>query len=275
MIRRSRGEIGVDLFTGAVILSVALALAGLSWRIAGDSGLSARAPVAAATPPPPPVDVAAIVAASPFGTAAALPVDAGASGLTLRALMFAHPAGASTALISAGDAPAMLLHIGDPAPGGAIVDGIAIDHVLLRTAGGLQKLEFPKPGAGAAGAGQPGGSSPPPIALPAPAGPTAMPSAPLMLPPPGHGGGAGIAPTFLDSMGATATDGGYRIGTNASAAMRQAGLQPGDLVQKVNGTVVGNVDGDRMLFAAAAGGAPLNVEILRNGRRITISLPAR
>ena len=266
---RSRAAIGVDLFTGAVILSVAVALAGLSWRIAGDSGLPARAPVAAEPPPPAPVDLSAIAATSPFGTAVAAPADAAARGLTLRAILFARPASASSASISAGDAPAMLLHIGDPAPGGAIVDNIAIDHVVLRTGSGLQTLAFPKPGAPAA---ESGGAAPPYIGLPTPSAPTPIPSAPLSLPPPRF---TNNPAAFLDGIGATATDGGYRIGTNAPPALRQAGLQPGDVVQTVNGSPVGNADRDRALFAAAASGAPLSVELLRNGRRIAVSLPAR
>jgi len=192
----------------------------------------------------------------------------------LRAVMFARPASASTALVSAGDTPAMLLHIGDPAPGGATVDSIALDHVVLRTPAGLQTLAFPKPGAPAA-TGATTGTAPAPqpfVGLPTPTAPVAIPSAPLVLPPPP---GAAAPAAFLDSIGATPTPGGYRIGTAASPAMRAAGLQPGDVVQRVNGTAVGNVDTDRALFASAAGGGPLRVELLRGGRHIAVSLPAR
>ena len=271
--RRSRAAIGVDLFTGAVILSVAIALAGLTWRIAGDSGLPARTLPIAPAAPPPPVDLTAIIAASPFGSAAALATTPAAGGLVLRSVMFARPASASTALVSAGDAAAILLHVGDPAPGGAIVDAIAIDHIILRGAAGLQTLAFPQPGAPVpATAGTAAPAAQPFVGLPVPTTPVPVPSAPLMLPPPP---GSAAPAAFLDSIGATPTQGGYRIGAGASPAMRAAGLQPGDVVERVNGTTVGNADTDRMLFAAAAGGGPLRVELVRGGRRIAVSLPAR
>lgn len=265
---RTRAAIGVDLFTVAMIVSVAIALAQLTWRILGDSGLPARPVPVVLAPPPAPVDLTAITAASPFGTAAAAAGPA-AGNLILRAIMFARPATASTALISAGDTPAILLHVGDPAPGGAIVDGIALDHVVLRTSAGLQTLAFPKPGAPAAGAAP---SAQPFVGLPTPTAPVAIPSAPLLLPPPPTGG-ARIG--FLDSIGATPTQEGYRIGADAPAAMRAAGLQPGDVVQKINGTTVGNADTDRALFASAVSGGALRVELVRNGRHIAVSLPAR
>ncbi|WP_076071563.1 type II secretion system protein N [Sphingomonas montana] len=271
-VARSRAAIGVDLFTCAVIVSVAVALAGLTWRLSGESGLPAPAVAFVPPAPPPPIDVAAIVAASPFGSSAPLAATAVAGNLTLRAIMFARPASASTALVSAGDAPSTLLHIGDPAPGGAIVDSIAVDHVLLRGPAGLQTLGFPKPGAPPA----PAGTAPaaqPFVGLPTPTAPAPVPSAPLVFSPPPSGLGAPSA--FLDSMGATATDGGYRIGTGASPAMRSAGLQPGDLVERVNGVAVGDASRDRALFASAAAGGPLRVELVRNGRRIAVSLPAR
>ncbi|HEX8445939.1 MAG TPA: type II secretion system protein N [Sphingomonas sp.] len=270
---RSRAEIGVDLFTGAVIVSVAVALAGLSWRIAGDSGLPARAPVAAPVPTAAPVDLSAITGSAPFGSAAAVPTTAATGGLMLRAVLFARPASASTALISSGDTPALLVHIGDPAPGGAVVDSIAIDHVVLRTASGLQTLAFPKPGAPATPADPSGTPTPQPfVGLPTPTAPVPIQSAPLSLPPPM---GLDAPAAFLDSIGATATAGGYRIGPNAAPAMRAAGLQPGDVVKKVNGAMVGDIDRDRMLFAAAANGTPLRIELVRNGRTIAVSLPAR
>ncbi|GGE79792.1 type II secretion system protein N [Sphingomonas prati] len=271
-LRRSRAEIGVDLFTGAVIVSVAIALAGLTWRLTGESGLPARAVAFTPVAPPPPVDVAAIVAASPFGSAAPVATAAAAGNLVLRAVMFARPASASTALVSAGDTPATLLHVGDPAPGGAIVDSIAIDHILLRGPAGLQTLAFPQPGAPPPAAGT--APTPQPfVGLPTAATPTPVPSAPLVFSPPPSGAGAPAA--FLDSMGATPTDGGYRIGPGASPAMRAAGLQPGDLVERVNGAAVGDANRDRALFASAASGGPLRVELVRNGRRIAVSLPAR
>ena len=271
--RRSRAAIGVDLFTGAVIVSVAIALAGLSWRIAGDSGLPARAAPIAPAAPPPPIDLTAITAASPFGSAAALATTPVAGGLVLRSVLFARPASASTALVSAGDTAAILLHIGDPAPGGAIVDSIAIDHIVLRGPAGLQTLAFPRPGAPVpAATGTAAPAAQPFVGLPTATAPSPVPSAPLVLPPPP---GAAAPAAFLDSIGATPTQGGYRIGAGASPAMRAAGLLPGDVVERVNGTAVGNADTDRMLFASAAGGGPLRVELVRGGRRIAVSLPAR
>jgi hypothetical protein len=71
-----QGRLGANLFTAAIVASVGIALAGMTWRLLGDPGTRLGAtPVAARAAPLP--DIATLISLSPFGTAA--PV-AGADG---------------------------------------------------------------------------------------------------------------------------------------------------------------------------------------------------
>ncbi len=283
-----RVERSIDVAIGLIVVSVAVALAGLTWRIAGDPGRGSRgiAPVTATAAPP--LDITPILALAPFGRTAPVAASPTSLGLQLRAILLAEPRSASTALISAGGGPPQAVAIGQAIAGfsrggcltaiagGAIVDTIALDHVLLRVGGRTELLGFPRregssmpiPAAGAAPAAvlpPPAGAPPSTAASPGIAVPPAM-----ALPP------ASSAPSaFLDSLGLAITDGGYRIGANPSAAARIAGLLPGDLIEKVNGSVAGNVDKDGRALDAAIRSGEGRLEIMRSGRRMTLSFPAR
>ncbi|MGV3578143.1 type II secretion system protein N [Brevundimonas sp.] len=54
----------------------------------------------------------------------------------------AEPASASTALIATGDGPAALYGVGQSA-GGAVIQSIGVDHVVLSQAGQAVRLDFP------------------------------------------------------------------------------------------------------------------------------------
>jgi general secretion pathway protein C len=273
-----QAELGVDLFTGAVIASVAIALAGLTWRLSGDSGDAAHVAAVPLARPPVQIDVSPILALAPFGrtVTAATATSPTALGLELRGIVLAIPRAASTALIGTSGGPTRAWVIGQALDGGAVIQDIAIDHVVLSVNGQAQVLAFPN-------ATPPTLPPPPPVpAAPmaiAPGVPpvnlsTPVPVAPPpQVPPPPPSRPASQA--FLDSMGATPTGSGYRIGPNISGAMRQAGLQPGDMIEKVNGTNVGDVERDRRLFDAAAQAGVARVEVVRDGTRVTLAFPLR
>lgn len=131
-------RLAVDLFTGAVVVSVAAALAGLTWRLTGDPGTSLGA--APVTVPAPEVDLAPVIASAPFGSPVAQAPTASGS-LQLRGILFAHPESASTALIAINGGPAKGYRTGEPV-GRAVIDLVAIDHVVLRGRG-AQTLFLP------------------------------------------------------------------------------------------------------------------------------------
>ena len=95
----------VNGLTGLVVLSVAAALANLTWRFAGEAGgpSAVTAAMDAYVAPAPPPDVSGMINLPPFGkamvaaSAAAPPPD-----LILNGVLLANPMSASSALIAAG-----------------------------------------------------------------------------------------------------------------------------------------------------------------------------
>lgn len=256
-----------DIFSGAVAISVAIALAGLTWRLVL---LASHRPVQVGAGPPVmrsfAVDVGPIVTLAPFGNAVGGPLQATSLPLELRGILLAVPAEASSALISASGGPVLSYKAGQTLPAGATIETIAMDRVILSVGGHRELLTFPKPAGVAATPGstfaQPGISSGTPMA---------PPTSPLLTAP----ATSAVTPlaNLIDSLGATPVDGGYRVGDTASPVVRQAGLLPGDVIRQVNGTMLGNPAMDRQVFASAARSGSVRVDLVRNDRRLTITVP--
>ncbi len=282
------GELAVRAAGVVVVASVALALAGLTWRLTGwDDGRSSI--VTAETLPPrvagPDPDVARIVGLAPFGGGAGgAGLPASTLGLVLKGVLLAYPPEASLALIASGEGPAQSFGVGASPAGNAVIEAIEIDRVILKVGDRRELLGFPEPALVAPPATTPGAGitiapvAPPPspeaVAALASASPIASAAAAAAqtrpAPPPTVDPAAAVA-----AMGATATAGGYRIGPNPPAELRRFGLQPGDVIQTLNGETVGDLANDRALVqrAVASGGA--RVEIVRDGRRLTLTFPLR
>lgn len=247
-------RIAVETATGVVIVSIAFALAGLTWRIAGHAGTGAvmvpDAPVRAAA------DLTPIYAFAPFGKGSSEAASATTLALVLKGVVLARPAELSNALIAVGAEPVRAFKVGD-AVAGAMIETIQRDRILLNVGGRIEYLTFPQsvPVAGTAS------TPPPPGTAPAPAQP-----APVLAPP----AGAPTTASMLDRLDATPVGNGYRIGAGAPP-----GLREGDVISSVNGTALGNPARDRELFAAAQASGAAQVEIVRGGKRVTLSLPAR
>ena len=288
-----QAKLGVDVFGGAVIVSVAFALAGLTWRIAGDPGTGvAVSPPATAFGGP--VDLAPIIALAPFGSAVVAESGAGNQPMQLHGILLATPIEASSVLIAINNAPPTAFRIGQ-AVGGSTIESIAIDHVILRTADGTQALAFPQRSGGAAagsavantgngttGAAPASGTVPtgvaairaliPESARGDPAPTTQNNGSPAPPPSPTPSGGSAI----LDTLGATATPGGgYLVGPSASPAMQAAGVRPGDVIERINGKALGNSGQAQQLISEAMASGSARVEIMRNGQRVSLSVPLR
>ncbi|WP_168846250.1 PDZ domain-containing protein, partial [Sphingomonas sp. S2M10] len=96
--------------------------------------------------------------------------------------------------------------------------------------------------------------------------------------------GVGVAPSFcstaaqvpgnsaavLQKLGATPTPEGFRIGSNGPP-----GMQAGDVITSVNGTSLSDTQAANAAFAAAQASGTATVQILRDGRRITLTVPLR
>lgn len=274
---------GINGLTALVVLSVAGALANLTWRLAGEPGgpSAVGAAVDAYVPPAPPPDISAMINLPPFGRVALAPTAsvAGADiGLILRGVLLASPASASTALIAAGDQAATAYSIGDPLPNGAILSGMGVDYVMIRRGEQALTLYFPDDPRTAPAAAPPAATP----ALPSASVPGSAPSAdappppPIPSPPPlpapqnNSGGNA-----LIDSLGATVTPQGYRVGSNLSPQFRAAGLAPGDVVASVNGVSASTFAADPRRLTEMMASGEARVEVLRGGKRLTLVVPVR
>ncbi len=262
------GDRAVDLLALAIVVSVGLAAGPVTWHVLGrDDGRRAVAAVVAA-PAEPPVDLAPLRQFAPFGIrvpSGGVPGDPTALGLQLRGVMLARPAAASIALISAAGAPPKGFSVGATLPGGAILDSVEFDLVVLRVNGRLVTLALPvKPGAQSA-AGTATASATAPVRPVAAAGPTGPIEA--------YRDRAQDPLSLLGTLGATAGADGYRIGPSPSDDLKRAGLQPGDIVEKVNGEAVGDPAHDRALFDQAVVSGKMRVDVVRDGKHIALSFP--
>ena len=257
-------KLGLDLFTGAVVLSVAVALAGLTWRIAGHAGTGAitvpgagRLPVTAAAPAP------GTLAFQPFGQSA--PGDASQPtglALELRGLVFARPAELASAFVSVSGAEAIPVKIGDSV-GGATVQAIGRDRIILLNGGRSEYLAMPDPFAAPTQPGAPGAAPVPGQATPMAVPPPPPPGVSAAAPPPN-------AANLLQRFNATPTGDGLRIGANAPGGLRQ-----GDVIQSLNGQSLADPAAAQSALAAAQASGAARVDIVRNGQRVTLTVPTR
>ncbi|MEP9403256.1 type II secretion system protein N [Sphingomonas silueang] len=243
----------LDVLAGVAIVSVAFALAGLVWRIAGhaDSGAitipSAQRAAAVA------VDSGPAVAWNPFGSPTAADATAPtAIQAVLKGVVFARPAELSVAFVSLGSEPAKPLKVGDAVAGAAITE-IRRDRIILNNGGRLEFLAFPDPFGTATPAP---GTAPPASGQPTLAPPTA-PSPPS-------------AQAVLSRLNATPVAGGYAIGANAPPGMRS-----GDVIQSVNGAAMTDPSAVNAAIAGAGASGQAQVTILRDGKPITVTVPIR
>ncbi|WP_174273333.1 type II secretion system protein N, partial [Sphingomonas bacterium] len=230
----------------------------------GDPGQRfGAAPVAARAVRP--IDVQPLIALAPFGTSIAAPASATASAdqsLVLRGILLAIPQSASSALISVGGAAPAAFYVGQQVGSGTI-ESIAADHLMLVGGGGRQMLGFPDRSGGAAAptASGPSPSASMAIAVPVP-GPTAPPAPP-----------AGPS-ALLGSLGATIASDGLHI-TQATDRTRGAGLQPGDVIQRINGAPATDLMQNPTALQTLLADGNVQVVVSRGGQQVALSVPLK
>ena len=243
-------RVGLDLFTGLVMASVGVALAGLTWHLAGYSAIPPVA-VAVAGPAGNRIDIAGLLALAPFGNAEAASDAASDGSLHLKGIMLAVPASQSAALIAGADGKVASYGIGAQL-GGGVVEAIEADQVIVRTSRGLQTIGFGHHPAG------------PPAVVNGLAGKGAG-FVPVGAAAPPSAGGAVTPPVQ-----------GLRIESSAPPALLAAGLQPGDIVVNINGApVTAGMSTDAVahdLAGAALHGGSAQVTVLRNGNPVSLRL---
>lgn len=246
----------LDLLAGAAIVSVAVALAGLVWRIAGHADTGAITIPSDARTRAVVIDTGPALAWSAFGSPTAADATAATTiQAVLKGVVFARPAELSTAFVAIGSEPAKPYAVGALISGATITE-IRRDRIILNNAGRLEYLAFPDPfgqatptpGAAPVGAPQP------------PAAGTAPQSAPV----------APAAESIISRLNATPVSGGYAVGANPPPGMRV-----GDVVQSVNGAALSDQSAINAAVASAGQSGQATVTILRDGRPITVTVPIR
>ncbi len=280
-----QARLSVDIFTGAVVASVALALANFTWRLTGDPGIGpAAAPVVARGGRA--VDIAPLVAMAPFGTAVLVTGSATSEGaVRLKAIFLARPMEASVVLLATADGKVANYGIGSVV-GGGVIESIAAEQITLRMPDGLQTIGFnpESNGAPVTGAQAPSGASAlqPVFNQTAPAAPppaaNGVDGIRALIPPSTQGltpsRAAPPAPVGAPPQ-ASAGETGFRIGVSPPPAMLNAGIRAGDIIQRVNGTAVTSATNEREVMARAMSSGTARVELLRNGQPISLTVPFR
>lgn len=216
----------LDIATAAVVVSVAIALAGLTWRIAGHASTGAVTVPSGARPVAQPADITAALAFAPFGKGAITDASqATALPLKLKGVFAASPAELSVAYIEVSGEPAKPFRVGEAA-GGATIEGILRDRVLLRVDNRIEFLAFPDP---TLTIDQQAAAAAKPPAQPAQSAPTA-PAMPPSVPPRSPNA---VALSSELVSGLRPVPGGVQVGSGAPP-----GLQPGDVVTSVNGRAI-------------------------------------
>lgn len=262
----------LNLLTGAVVISVAFALAGLTWHLAGHIDTGAMPAPSGRSAPVVTANISPAIALAPFGKASSSEaLQPTALPLVLQGVVAASPASMSTAFIAVSGQAATPYHVGQSI-NGATIAGILRDRVILNNGGRSEYLTFPVPGATPAPAGpqvlgqqttvaiQPGGRP-----LGQPQQPLPSPPAPSVQSAPGPGNAA-----LLQRFNATPVPGGYRIGNAAIP-----GLAAGDILTSVNGSSLSDPNAAGAAFTAAQSSGSATIQVLRDGKRLTLTVPLR
>lgn len=264
----------------AVVLSLAGPAATLTWHLLGDSAVAPR-PLPARgtdTEAPGPVDLSPVIALAPFG---AVPSEAAAPAQETRLDLVLHGVAISTdpsrsAAFIASEGRTERYHTGDAVAANVRLVAVEPDHVRIKTDGGEEVLSFPE-------AAESGGDS-------ASATLTGLERLRAAT----SGGGATAAPQstedhidlwrqrikrnpgeVLDTIGLVPGDNGYTIAEQHDSGVRKIGLKAGDLVTRVNGQAVGNVEKDKDLYDEIAASGVVRVEVERDGQAIVMTFPLR
>ena len=279
-MRRHPSSVVFWFFALLAAISLGVSAGPVFWRILGETGQAVVLPPADASPAQSAsrADLNPIIAFSPFGAVAVVEeqpslVGETSLGLILLGVTIGNPVSASRAIIKAGGDQVQSYSIGANVTDTAQLTEINTDHVVLKVEGRLETLSFIPPGAT------------PSVALRGPDLRNMIPRSTTAAPPSAQSNApdAVIAryraaihqnpQGVMDRLGLELTDRGYRISTNASPGVRQAGFRPGDIVTMVNGQQVGDIDKDREFFDEIAASGRARVELERDGQAIVMTFP--
>ncbi|MFZ5723500.1 MAG: type II secretion system protein N [Pseudomonadota bacterium] len=179
-----------------------------------------------------------------------------------------------------------LFRIGASLPGGALLEKVGKDHVLLKRRGQMETLRFDEASSGmsadtSTGLDIAGGfrnlkdrmSKQAPAAVPA-GDPDAADRSRSALGQYAEDMKSNPDAVLSDLGLKPANGGGYTVGDGASADLvRNLGLRPGDVVISVNGKPLGNVQNDARMIDEVKASGEARVEIKRGSQTFTVNYP--
>ncbi|KIN71067.1 type II secretion system protein N [Sulfitobacter guttiformis] len=79
----------------------------------------------------------------------------------------------------------------------------------------------------------------------------------------------------MESVGVELVENGYRVKTDPDIGVTLAGLKAGDVITRLNGQTVGDLDSDKLLYDEVAAAGIARLEVVRNGQALLLSFPLR
>ena len=212
--------------------------------------------------------------------------------LELQGIFIAQDVKLSTAIVAQKNKTGELFAIGDKLPGNATLAAVFEDHVLIRRGTRIEKLLFsdskfqfvsdrspastsPRSGGGISDTTRSHlGSAKNSISDKNESNNNSINNSPintyqekLRSDLQGTLSKAGITPV------STGESNGYKVGADAQGAIKQAGLQPGDVILSINGKPVGVASNDSALMAQVMASSRVRVEVRRGARRFFLTVP--
>lgn len=193
--------------------------------------------------------------------------------LELKAVFAASDNEYSAAIIGQRGQRARLYAVGDTLPGNAALAEVYAEQVLLRRAGKLESLAFPKSAFTAASVdvAQPIAKPPAPSDSSSQPKPNTKPVTTAKE----------IARQLTNNREKTAAsaglsvnaNGGYTVSNLASAPyLQNAGLKAGDVILAINGRSMSDVQSNQAMIEELMVGGKARVELMRNNTRLTITV---
>jgi general secretion pathway protein C len=245
------------------VLALAVA-AQLALIVVGLTGRSRQAPApAAALPVAPPLDVAGLVNAHLFGSAATQATGDAANAppssmpLVLTGLFATQDPKEGMAIIGESAQTAKFVTVGQQVPGGAQLHSVYNDRAIIERGGVLESVFLPK------STGSSLAMAPPP---PPPTGNEAVVERMRQM----VSSDPGIIGQLMrpQAVFAGGKMRGFRVypGANRQAFAR-LGLRPGDMVTAINGTPLDDKDRAQEVFNTLSSSTEARVSLTRNGRQ--------
>jgi general secretion pathway protein C len=79
----------------------------------------------------------------------------------------------------------------------------------------------------------------------------------------------------MDSVGVELVENGYRIKADPDIGVTLAGLKAGDVITRLNGEAVGDLNSDKQLYDDVAASGIARLEVVRNGQALLLTFPLR